>query len=95
MVFPCGRSQLHHRPGACHEKALQLFGRANLWVALVGLPSTGKTPGMRTVVEATRIIEREQEPDWIEKSTLAGERPPLQQRRRHRLNFSRTKPERD
>ena len=35
-------------------------------VALVGMPSTGKTtPGMRSVIEATRTIEREAEPDWI------------------------------
>jgi hypothetical protein len=37
------------------------------WVALVGMPSTGKTPGMRSVIEATRIIEREMEPDWTER----------------------------
>lgn len=35
------------------------------WVALVGMPSTGKSPGMRSVIEATRTIEREAEPDWI------------------------------
>jgi uncharacterized protein DUF3987 len=41
----------------------------HLWIADVGLPSTGKTPGMRAALEATRTIElaKENEPGWIEK----------------------------
>jgi hypothetical protein len=36
----------------------------HLWLALVGAPSTGKTPALRPVVEASRIIERDGEPTW-------------------------------
>jgi hypothetical protein len=36
----------------------------HLWIALVGSPSTGKTPALRPIVEAARNIEREAEPAW-------------------------------
>jgi hypothetical protein len=36
----------------------------HVWVANIGSPSTGKTPGQRPMIEATRAIEREAEPSW-------------------------------
>lgn len=36
----------------------------HLWVALIGSPSTGKSPALRPIVEASRGIERDGEPDW-------------------------------
>jgi hypothetical protein len=36
----------------------------HLWFALVGAPSTGKTPALRPFVEVSRAIEREAEPAW-------------------------------
>jgi hypothetical protein len=36
----------------------------HLWFALIGPPSTGKTPALRPIVEACRTIEREAEPGW-------------------------------
>jgi hypothetical protein len=36
----------------------------HLWFALIGPPSTGKTPALRPIVEASRAIEREAEPAW-------------------------------
>jgi hypothetical protein len=36
----------------------------HLWLALIGPPSTGKTPALRPIVEASRAIEREAEPGW-------------------------------
>jgi uncharacterized protein DUF3987 len=36
----------------------------HLWLALIGAPSTGKTPPLRLIIEACRVIEREAEPDW-------------------------------
>lgn len=36
----------------------------HLWLALIGAPSTGKTPALRPIVEASRAIEREAEPAW-------------------------------
>jgi hypothetical protein len=36
----------------------------HLWLALIGAPSTGKTPAQRSIVETTRAIEREAEPAW-------------------------------
>jgi hypothetical protein len=38
----------------------------HLWLALIGLPSTGKTPGLRPMIDASRAIEREAEPAWRE-----------------------------
>jgi hypothetical protein len=36
----------------------------HLWLALIGAPSTGKTPALRPIVEVSRAIEREAEPAW-------------------------------
>ncbi len=36
----------------------------HVWLALIGAPSTGKTPALRPIMEASRAIEREAEPDW-------------------------------
>jgi Protein of unknown function (DUF3987) len=36
----------------------------HLWLALIGTPSTGKTPALKPFVEASRAIEREAEPAW-------------------------------
>ena len=36
----------------------------HVWLALIGAPSTGKTPALRPIVEASRAIEREAEPAW-------------------------------
>jgi hypothetical protein len=36
----------------------------HLWFALIGAPSTGKTPALRPIVEVSRVIEREAEPEW-------------------------------
>jgi hypothetical protein len=38
----------------------------HLWIALIGTPSTGKSPALRPNVEAMRTIEREAEPAWRE-----------------------------
>jgi hypothetical protein len=38
--------------------------QGHLWIALVGMPSTGKSPALRPLIEATRTIEREKEPAW-------------------------------
>jgi uncharacterized protein DUF3987 len=38
----------------------------HLWMALVGEPSTGKTPALRPIIEACRAIERDAEPAWRE-----------------------------
>ena len=35
-----------------------------MWFALIGPPSTGKTPALRPVVEISSAIEREAEPAW-------------------------------
>jgi hypothetical protein len=47
----------------------------HLWLALIGVPSTGKTPAVRPVIEAARAIERDAEPAWraayVEQATLA------------------------
>ncbi len=40
-----------------------------IWLALIGAPSTGKTPGQRTTIEVCREIERDAEPEW--KASLA------------------------
>jgi hypothetical protein len=37
---------------------------SHLWFALIGAPSTGKTPALRPIVEACRAIERAAGPDW-------------------------------
>jgi hypothetical protein len=39
---------------------------AHVWIALVGAPSTGKTPALRPMIEASRLVEREAEPVWCE-----------------------------
>jgi Protein of unknown function (DUF3987) len=36
----------------------------HLWQALIGDPSTGKTPALRPIIEASRAIERDAEPEW-------------------------------
>ena len=36
----------------------------HVWLALIGAPSTGKTPALRPIVEASRAMEREAEPAW-------------------------------
>jgi hypothetical protein len=36
----------------------------HLWLALIGAPSTGKTPALRPIIEACRAIERDAEPKW-------------------------------
>lgn len=36
----------------------------HLWIALIGAPSTGKSPALRSIVDAMRAIEREAEPAW-------------------------------
>lgn len=36
----------------------------HLWLALIGAPSTGKTPALKPIIEACRAIEREAEPEW-------------------------------
>jgi putative DNA primase/helicase len=38
----------------------------HLWFALIGTPSAGKTPALRPMIEASRVIEREAEPAWRE-----------------------------
>jgi Protein of unknown function (DUF3987) len=35
------------------------------WFALIGAPSTGKSPAIRPVIEACRAIERDAEPEWL------------------------------
>jgi hypothetical protein len=39
---------------------------AHLWLAVIGAPSTGKTPALRPVIEASRTSERDAEPAWRE-----------------------------
>jgi hypothetical protein len=36
----------------------------HLWFALIGAPSTGKTPALRPMIEASRKVERDAEPAW-------------------------------
>jgi hypothetical protein len=36
----------------------------HLWLALIGAPSTGKTPALRPIIDACRAIERDAEPEW-------------------------------
>jgi hypothetical protein len=36
----------------------------HLWFAVIGAPSTGKTPALRPIIEASRMIERDAEPAW-------------------------------
>jgi hypothetical protein len=36
----------------------------HLWLALIGAPSTGKTPALRPIVEAARSVECDTEPAW-------------------------------
>jgi hypothetical protein len=37
---------------------------AHLWFALIGAPSTGKTPALRPMIAASRKLERDGEPAW-------------------------------
>jgi hypothetical protein len=37
---------------------------SHIWIALVGAPSTGKTPALRPIIAASRILERDAEPAW-------------------------------
>src|SRR5437016_1131519 len=37
---------------------------SHLWFANIGLPSAGKTPALRPMIDASRILEREAEPAW-------------------------------
>src|ERR1700674_2824950 len=39
---------------------------AHLWMALIGAPSTGKTPALQPMIEASRALERDAEPEWRE-----------------------------
>jgi hypothetical protein len=39
---------------------------SHLWFALVGAPSTGKTPTLAPMIEASRALERDAEPVWRE-----------------------------
>jgi uncharacterized protein DUF3987 len=39
---------------------------AHLWMATIGSPSAGKTPALRPMLEASRVLEREAEPSWRE-----------------------------
>lgn len=39
---------------------------AHLWLALIGAPSSGKTPALRPMIEMSRTLEREAEPPWRE-----------------------------
>ena len=36
----------------------------HLWFALIGAPSTGKTPALRSIKDASRKLERDAEPTW-------------------------------
>ncbi len=36
----------------------------HLWLALIGAPSTGKTPATKALIQTCRTIERESEPEW-------------------------------
>jgi hypothetical protein len=36
----------------------------HLWLAEIGAPSTGKTPGLKPFIDASRAIERDAEPAW-------------------------------
>src|SRR5262245_23791009 len=39
---------------------------ANIWIALIGAPSAGKTPALRPMIETSRALERDAEPAWRE-----------------------------
>jgi hypothetical protein len=43
---------------------------ANLWFGLIGPPSTGKTPALRPMINATRKLERDGECNW--RTTVEG-----------------------
>ncbi|HZT52367.1 MAG TPA: DUF3987 domain-containing protein, partial [Stellaceae bacterium] len=36
----------------------------HLWMALIGPPSSGKTPALRPIIETCRALERDAEPAW-------------------------------
>jgi hypothetical protein len=40
----------------------------HLWFALIGAPSTGKTPAQRPFIEICKMLEREERPAWEEKT---------------------------
>jgi hypothetical protein len=37
---------------------------AQLWFALIGAPSAGKTPALRPMIDASRALESDAEPEW-------------------------------
>ena len=39
---------------------------AQLWMALIGAPSAGKTPALQPMIEASCTLERDTEPEWRE-----------------------------
>jgi hypothetical protein len=39
---------------------------AHLWFANIGVPSAGKTPALRPMIDASRRLERDAEPAWRE-----------------------------
>jgi hypothetical protein len=39
---------------------------AHLWLALIGAPSSGETPALKPVIDASRVLERDAEPAWRE-----------------------------
>jgi hypothetical protein len=39
---------------------------ANVWLALIGAPSSGKTPALKPMIEVSRALERDAEPAWRE-----------------------------
>jgi uncharacterized protein DUF3987 len=54
---------------------------SHLWFALVGAPSTGKTPALAPMIEASRTLERDAEPAWRDARTRqeqegSGDAPP-------------------
>jgi len=38
----------------------------NVWIAIIGVPSAGKTPALRPSIDASRRLERDAEPAWRE-----------------------------
>lgn len=61
----------------------------HLWLALIGPPSTGKSPALRPFVEASRAIERDCEPAWqaasAEHATLSEGAQAIHQQWRERV----------
>lgn len=40
---------------------------AHIWVALIGVPSTGKTPAQRPVIDVSKLLEADERPAWQER----------------------------